>query len=117
MDVINSKGTIRAAGETFLSVEPENLPPSFSGRFDSAGLIGNAQALREFVRLHVEGFAMQVAAARLTSRRILILRKRGCEIFIQDAGKIRFPTLREDVRAAIEHQNVRGQRKARYLLR
>jgi hypothetical protein len=48
---------------------------------------------------------MEIVATRSTARRILILRKRGREIIIQEAGKIGFPTLREHIRATIEQEN------------
>ena len=48
---------------------------------------------------------MQVAAAGLTLRGALVVRKRGCDIFIEEIGEIGFPTLREYVRPAIGHKN------------
>jgi len=41
----------------------------------------------------------------LTSRRILILRKRVGDVFVQSVGEVRFPTLGEHVRRTIEHEN------------
>jgi hypothetical protein len=105
MDVINCKRAIRAAGEALLSVVPKNLRSSLPGHFDSAGVIEDAQVLREFGRFYIQVLAVHVAAARLTSRGILIFRKRGCDIFVQDVGEVRFPALGEHVRAAISHEN------------
>lgn len=48
---------------------------------------------------------MQVAAAGFTLRRALVVRKRGCNIFIEEIGEIRFPTLRKYVWSAIGRKN------------
>ena len=44
---------------------------------------------------------MQIVAAGSTARRVFILDERGCEIFIEDVGEVRFPTLREHFGCAI----------------
>jgi hypothetical protein len=105
MDVIDSKWAIGTAGEALPSVESQNLRSPLPGHFDGAGLVGNTQAFREFSRFYIQGLAVQVAAARLTSRGIFILDKRGCEVFIQDVGEVRFPTLGEDFGCAIRDED------------
>jgi hypothetical protein len=49
--------------------------------------------------------AVQVAAAGLTLRGALVVRKRGYDIFIEEIGEIGFPALREYVRPAIGSKN------------